>query len=683
MPDITEKISAGNRIAVFASYSSDDKISEYIIYYLENLKKVCGTIIFCADNDLGKPELNKLNKFCKFIIYGKHGEYDFGSYKRGLELISQKKFQYKQLILCNDSCYGPISPLEKVFDDMQNRKCDFWGITSDTEEKILYLHSYFLVFNKKVIRSGKLEEYLNRVKQQKNHKDVCRMYEYPLTGYLNSCGFTYDCYIRYNISSKALSEQLSYPYSLIKNNNLPFIKIKVWTDISYQLRELPSACLFHIRRINQKLYKIITDDLKEKDIPFYSVSWNKKQRIRCRNFTFLQKLFFLHKYYDSVLIIICGIRIQLSGKNKIFLKIKKLGNNFRIWNRKRNLRFRKLKADTGKLLLDYKNKNIFSKNSLASVKRVIFLRNDDKIGDMIISTVSFRELKKALPEARIGVITGPNAKQIIENNKNVDDIFIYKKKWREIIKLGLNLRRIKVDLYIDMDKSPTLETTVLLRLIRPRFAFGFNKNNFRAYNINRDFDFASHVTDWHNEMLKSLGLSLSNTNYEVIIPEPICKRADCFINSLPVTKKTVVLNLFAASHHKNISFEQTYTIAKKLTNFNIILLGEKKKLNDLIKNRIFPNNVFISRKYFSLLDSLAFVARSSLTITTDTCIVHAANAFNKNIIAFYKANNADKESWIPTSNNSRIIKMPDEFSAAQPDKLAECVKKYADELLAG
>jgi len=360
---------------------------------------------------------------------------------------------------------------------------------------------------------------------------------------------------------------------------------------------------------------------------------------------------------------------------------KKLENDFRMWNRKRNLLFRKLKTDMGRSLIDYENKNVFSKSSLASIKRVIFLRNDDKIGDMIISTVSFRELKMELPKVKVGVITGPNAKQIIENNKNVDDIFIYKKNWLRIIKLGLNLRRINVDLYIDMDKNPTLETIVLIRLIRPRFAFGFNKNNFKAYNINHNFNFASHVTDWHNEMLKSLGLSLSNTNYEIIIPESIYKQAACFINSLPRTKKTVVLNLFAASRHRSLSFKQAYEIIKNLKNYNIILIGEEKKLTALIKDRMFPNNVFINSGHFSLSDSLALIAQASLTITTDTCIVHAADAFNKKIIAFYSAKNACKSSWLPLNSDSRIIKMPEEFSDEQPCKLANCVKKFTDELL--
>ena len=71
------------RLAVFASYSSNEKIADYVLYYLKGLKKVCDAIIFIADNPLLAEELDKIKEFVVYAKAKRHNEYDFGSYKRG------------------------------------------------------------------------------------------------------------------------------------------------------------------------------------------------------------------------------------------------------------------------------------------------------------------------------------------------------------------------------------------------------------------------------------------------------------------------------------------------------------------------------------------------------------------------------------------------------------------------
>lgn len=55
----------------------------------------------------------------------------------------------------------------------------------------------------------------------------------------------------------------------------------------------------------------------------------------------------------------------------------------------------------GKLILDKKT----PKNATAlSPKKILFLRQDGKIGDYIVSSFVFREIKKSNPEIKIGVV---------------------------------------------------------------------------------------------------------------------------------------------------------------------------------------------------------------------------------------------------------------------------------------
>nr|AIA86739.1 RgpF [uncultured Synechococcus sp.] len=122
-----------NRVAVFAAYSATRRVEDYVVKYLKGLREVASKIVVVFDNDLEHSELSKLDGIVDHIIFGRHGEYDFGSYKRGIAWLRENKLleNADDLILCNDSCYGPIKSFKAMFSTMESRKLDFWGATDN------------------------------------------------------------------------------------------------------------------------------------------------------------------------------------------------------------------------------------------------------------------------------------------------------------------------------------------------------------------------------------------------------------------------------------------------------------------------------------------------------------------------------------------------------------------------
>ena len=93
------------RIAIFAHYDKDNLIEDYVLYYLSELKKNVDDIIFVSDSNIKQQELDKIKSLVRHYIVGKHGEYDFGSYKRGFKWSNKNLnlANYDELIFCNDS----------------------------------------------------------------------------------------------------------------------------------------------------------------------------------------------------------------------------------------------------------------------------------------------------------------------------------------------------------------------------------------------------------------------------------------------------------------------------------------------------------------------------------------------------------------------------------------------------
>lgn len=341
--------------------------------------------------------------------------------------------------------------------------------------------------------------------------------------------------------------------------------------------------------------------------------------------------------------------------------------SLREWNRNRNLWMRAKKAQIAKFLFDRKSPAHYSPSAFKSVKKVLFLRYDNKIGDMIVSTVAFHNLKALYPKIYIGVITGNNAKTVIENNKDVDRVYIYKKSWLKIIKLGLALRKEKYDLVIDIDKEPTAQSIFLLRLIKARFTFGFNREGYKLYNINKPYKWNSgHVTKLHKAVFEELKILPKNYNFDfryiLPLPKESVKLAEKIIKPLKKEgKELIIFNPFTASHRRSFSVKQTLQIATLLPKYNILVIGPANKLKTFLKEeKPLPANLHLISQENALkggiMLNITLVKQADILITPDTYIVHAASAFDKKQICLYQS--YDQENirfWGPNSQNAIIL----------------------------
>ena len=64
--------------------------------------------------------------------------------------------------------------------------------------------------------------------------------------------------------------------------------------------------------------------------------------------------------------------------------------------------------------------------SLEHPKSFLFLRQDGKIGDYIVSSFVFREIKKFNPLIKIGVICTKQNAYLFQRNHNIDEIYLVK-----------------------------------------------------------------------------------------------------------------------------------------------------------------------------------------------------------------------------------------------------------------
>ena len=341
--------------------------------------------------------------------------------------------------------------------------------------------------------------------------------------------------------------------------------------------------------------------------------------------------------------------------------IKKINRIFQDYMRAKRLKIGKYIWDRKEKAKIVEGDNFLKDNS---IKSVLFLRYDGKIGDMIVNSLMFREIKKVYPDIRIGVIARGAAIDIIKDNPNVDKIYKYYKDRKKIKDLALKIKEEKYDLLIDFSEMLRVNQMMLINLCRARINTGLDRKDWELFDLSiesgKDFKWTEHITKRYLAYLIKLGLKKENINisYDIYLKDE--KKYEVFFNEIKESKK-LILNPYGASKHKSFSIETLENIITYLKDKDIAIIltyfGDKYKELEFLEKKY--KYVYIPKKIESILDTAILIKKSDYVISPDTSIVHIASAFNKKMITVYPPKGGkygvDHLVWAPKSEYSRVI----------------------------
>ena len=341
--------------------------------------------------------------------------------------------------------------------------------------------------------------------------------------------------------------------------------------------------------------------------------------------------------------------------------IKKINRIFQDYMRAKRLKI-------GKYIWDRKEKakivegNNFLKDN--NIKSILFLRYDGKIGDMIVNSLMFREIKKVYPDIKIGVIARGAAIDIIKDNPNVDKIYEYYKDRKKIKDLALKIKEEKYDLLIDFSEMLRVNQMMLINLCGTRINIGLDRKDWELFDLSiesgKDFKWTEHITKRYLAYLIKLGLKKENIDisYDIYLKNE--KKYEAFFNEIKENKK-IILNPYGASKHKSFSIETLENIITYLKDKDIAIIltyfGDKYKELEFLEKKY--KYVYIPKKIESILDTAILIKKSDYVISPDTSIVHIASAFNKKMITVYPPKGGkygvDHLVWAPKSKYNKVI----------------------------
>lgn len=242
------------RIAVVSCYFSDGKIPDTLMILLRGIKEAADNIVLIGDCPVFSTEMDKLDGLVWHAEFRRHCQYDFGSYKKGLVFLrnsgSLDDGSTRELVMMNDSCYGPVYPFSESFRNMEKELCDFWGMTGYRADLLdHHICSYFLVFREPVIISSALDEFFDRIRGPFDRFKVIAQLETKLTRFLREKGFFWQTY-----RDNRDLDLFVNPLTLLKEYRIPLLKKKSFLGLS---REDLNDVLSIVRDANPELAEYI------------------------------------------------------------------------------------------------------------------------------------------------------------------------------------------------------------------------------------------------------------------------------------------------------------------------------------------------------------------------------------------------------------------------------------------
>jgi len=232
------------RATVFVYYDKDGIVDRYVLFLIQALQKVSEKLVIvcnCELTDAGKKAFGELTDD---ILIRENTGYDAWGYKAGIEYIGWDELnRYDELVLTNDSVFGPIYPFDTMLDDMDKKNLDFWGITKHsrtpnihgiTEDEFFpeHIQSYFFSICKDMFSHPGFKKYWDELSEIKSLEEAISLHEVLFTKHFSELGFSWDVYVKPDEGVDGFSDisLLGFKtYELVTDYKLPVIKRKVFS----------------------------------------------------------------------------------------------------------------------------------------------------------------------------------------------------------------------------------------------------------------------------------------------------------------------------------------------------------------------------------------------------------------------------------------------------------------------
>ena len=105
------------RLLIYLTYDKQKIIDDYIGYFLHSMRKLTETIVVVCNMPYIQKGIHNISDYADQIVYRENKGLDCGGFKDALcQFVGWENLKkYDELILVNDSFYGPFEDIGQIF----------------------------------------------------------------------------------------------------------------------------------------------------------------------------------------------------------------------------------------------------------------------------------------------------------------------------------------------------------------------------------------------------------------------------------------------------------------------------------------------------------------------------------------------------------------------------------------
>lgn len=232
------------RLGIFLFYNPRGVVHDYVTYLLDDISTCLDKLVIVCNGFINFDSRETLRKYTDELVVRPNEGFDFAAWREGiLDVCGMDEVRsYDELVLFNDSFFGPLYPFSTVFERMDaQEEIDFWGLSShgaapqeDTEDRPQYLQTYFLACRKRMVASSEFEQYWTGLKPCSTFAEHANLIACRFTEHFANLGYTWTAYCpTFDLESEDISKNVSHhmydSYEMVARRGFPIIKRKTFT----------------------------------------------------------------------------------------------------------------------------------------------------------------------------------------------------------------------------------------------------------------------------------------------------------------------------------------------------------------------------------------------------------------------------------------------------------------------
>lgn len=190
----------GKRLLIYVVYDPRGDVEEYIPYALERFRPHCTHILAISNGALTDSGRERLAPVVDQLIERENRGFDIWGYKTGLDAMADRISEFDEVLLVNDTWFGPVRPFGPLFERMERRPLHFWGMTdhmrvephpfTQTGYLPYHLQSYWVAVRRDMIESEEWKAYWRDLPEMNSYSDAVVKHEGVFTEHFTDLGFS-------------------------------------------------------------------------------------------------------------------------------------------------------------------------------------------------------------------------------------------------------------------------------------------------------------------------------------------------------------------------------------------------------------------------------------------------------------------------------------------------------------